>query len=121
MLGATLYREVRDFAPGTWTSGMLVVALMIADQANEKTRIAVIKRPLLRARTRLQEDGLRECLRRLSQSGYEFRRPIRKGRDGRILFAVPGRDPEYEVPLMAESGAFVIHVHGDGKPVEKPP
>jgi hypothetical protein len=125
VLGATLYREVRDFAPGDWDSGMLTVAWVVADHANEKTRISTIRQPLLLARTRLELPGLRAAILRLSEDGYEFRRPLKMGRDGRPVYSFRGHPPEYQVPLMAEHGAFVAYDADDPEqacsPVDRPP
>ncbi len=120
-MGFKLYREVRDFAPAGWDAGMLVTALMIADAANETTRIAVISQPLLCARTRLKLTGLRSALRRLDEAEYEFRLPRGKDKNGNPVYTGRGYEVDYRVPDMVRAGMASITGTADGKPVDKPP
>lgn len=120
-VGYRLYREVRDFAPATWDTGMLVTALMIADAANDKTRIAIITQPLLCARTRLGITGFRSALHRLSKDGYEFRIARGKDRNGRPVYTGRGYEVDYQVPDMTAIGMASMTAAGDGQPVDKPP
>jgi hypothetical protein len=120
-VGYKLYREVRDFAPAKWTASMRLVALMIADAAKEESRIAIIARPLLRARTGLRENGLRDALYHLAKDGYEFRIPRGKDKRGQPVYAARGYETDYQVPDMVSAGMASITAAGDGVPVEKPP
>jgi len=110
-MGFVLYREIRDRAPSDWTPAERVVALMIADDANDDTRRSWM--PLagkwrrgewvdgLTERTGLGADGVSKALQRLAGRGYEFRVPITTGKDGRPVFAVRGHSLDFRVPLIA--------------------
>lgn len=97
-VGYKLYREVRDFAPAALTSGELVVALMLADDANDATRQSWISNAELCFRSRMSPQGVRSALARLAARGYEFRVPHGVGKDGRPVFAAKGHATDYLVP-----------------------
>ncbi len=115
-VGYLLYREVRDFAPDDWTHAELVVALMIADDANEDTRRSWIAQPLLCQRARLTVRGLRGALARLAATGFEFRVAHGYGRDGRPVFAARRHAVDYLVPDMLKGDTGL-----SPKPVDNPP
>ena len=97
-MGYPLYREVRDFAPRDWSSSELVVAWVIADDANDDTRISWIPLQLLCARTRLAASSVRAALAKLAGRGYEFRVIHGYDRTGRPVFATKGHAVDYLVP-----------------------
>lgn len=100
-MGYLLYREVRDNAPAGWTANERLVAWAIADDANDETRKSWIKVPKLMEQTGFRsERGLRMVLQKLADSGYEFRVPICKDKQGRPVFAVKGRSLDFLVPRM---------------------
>ena len=106
-VGYKLYREVRDFAPNDWTHAELVVALMIADDANEDTRRSWIANPLLCQRARVTERGLRGALQRLGAAGYEFRVAHGYDKNGNPVYAARGHAVDYAVPDMIKGGTVV--------------
>jgi hypothetical protein len=116
-VGFKLYREVRDFAPGDLTSGELVVALTIADDARDETRRSWISLPLLCARTRLKPSGVRSALGKLAARGLEFRVAHGYGGDGRPMFALKGHAVDYVVPDMLK-GAATAPPKAAPKPVD---
>ncbi len=97
-VGFPLYREIRDYAPHDWTSGELVVALMIADDANDHTRRSFIANSELCYRTRLKPSSVRAALEKLAGRGFEFRVSYGKGKDGREVYATKGHPSQYMVP-----------------------
>jgi hypothetical protein len=97
-VGYKLYRQIRDHAPRDWTSGELVVAWVIADDANDETRRSFIPPSELAHRARMSESGVRKTLARLAERGFEFRVSKGKGKDGREVYATRGMPPEYMVP-----------------------
>lgn len=100
-MGHTLYRQVRDLAPGDWTSGMRVVAWCIADAAGETTRRATkLTLPQLCKQAGMSERGVRKVLERLAESGFEFRVEHGKDKDGKPVYATPVQDVEYQVPAI---------------------
>lgn len=103
-VGYELYREVRDYAPGNWDSGMLVAALIIADDANDITRRSWIDNELLCYRTRMGPTGIRAALQRLAKDGYEFRVGHGTDKSGRIVYAVKGHSVDYLVPQIIGYG-----------------
>lgn len=102
-MGYLLYREVRDRAPEDWTPTERLVAWIIADDANDKTRKSWIKLPEIMQRAGIRtESGVRQALQRLAARGFEFRVPIGTGKDGRPVFAAKGHSLDFLVPLMPE-------------------
>jgi hypothetical protein len=93
-----LYRQIRDHAPQDWTSGELVVALMIADAASDATLRAWIDSAELSRLARMSERGLRDNLQKLSARGFEFRVAVGKDKHGNVLYGIPGKRSEYQVP-----------------------
>jgi hypothetical protein len=114
-----LYRQIRDHAPQDWTSGELVVALMIADAANDASLRAYITPPELCARARMTDRALRDNLCKLSARGFEFRVAVGKDRHGNSLYGIPGKRSEYQVPdifpRLAKGAAVAYGL------VDKPP
>ena len=108
-VGYKLYRQIRDFAPQDWTSGELVVALMIADSANERTRLAYITPDDLAKQCRMGLRGVRKNLGKLADKGFEFRVKQAKDGSGNAVYAVAGNGVEYQVPdvfaLLARGAA----------------
>ena len=102
-VGHTLYRQVANLAPEDWTSGMRVVAWVIADAANERTRVAtkLSKNELCRL-AGMSERGVRKVLEKLAEGGYEFRVEHGKDKAGNPVYATPVRDAEYQVPAIFE-------------------
>jgi len=104
-VGYLLYREIRDFAPADLSSGELVVALMIADDANDITRRSWIANEELCFRARMKASGVRDALSRLAGRGYEFRVIHGYGKNGRPVFAAKGHTVDYLVPDMLKGAA----------------
>lgn len=98
MVGYKLYREVRDFAPHDWTSGEMLVALMIADDARDAERKSWIYPCELARRCRMGERNVRKALEKLAGRGYEFRVGHGRGKDGREVYAARDKPVEYVVP-----------------------
>lgn len=97
---------------------MRLVALMIADSANDKTRSSWIENPVLCRRTGLQRTGVKTALQKLGEAGYEMR--VSHGLDaiGRPVYAVYNKATDYLVPdfltLIGEA------VASPTSPVDKP-
>ena len=111
-VGYRLYRQIRDLAPQNWTSGELVVAFIIADSANDGTRRSYLDNPELCRRARMSVDGVRKALQRLAERGFEFRVSKGKDKNGRKVYAVSGKNVEYQVPdvfMILERGAAVAY------------
>ncbi|MZE53785.1 hypothetical protein GTY86_35725 [Streptomyces sp. SID5770] len=102
-MGYKLRRDLR-VALGPKISGLMrIVALEIADDANDNTRESMVPLDVLACWCGAEEASVREALKRLGKAGWELRVPIGRGKDGRVLYAVPGmrmtyRVPEFEVP-----------------------
>jgi hypothetical protein len=101
-VGYKLYREIRDIMPADWTPAERLVAGIIADDANELTRISYIDRRLLCHRAGLTDNGLKTVLQRLASRGYEFRVSAGPGRDGRAVYSARGHAIDYRVPEVEE-------------------
>lgn len=107
-MGIRLHNEVRDGAPADWTVAERLIALLIAEDANDQTRAGWI--PIsgrwrgddwhdgLSERSGLKPDSVRKVLQQLGQKGYEFRVPIGAGKDGRLVYAAKGHSLDFRVP-----------------------
>jgi len=98
-MGYELRRQLREALGPDITGLQRAVALEIADDANEKTRVSLAPLSDLTRWTGAKDASvLRNALKRLAVNGWEFRMPIGKGKDGRLLYAVPGRRMTFRVP-----------------------
>lgn len=113
-VGYKLRREIEDLFPERTTPGERLVALQIADDANERTRISLIDPVLLCARCGLAETGLKDALARLLKRGLEFRVSHGEGKDGRPVYAARNHPPEYRVPSFEEFMAVTGILEGEG-------
>ncbi len=104
-VGYRLYREVVNFAPADLTSGELVVALIIADDAGEQTRRSWIKNEELCYRTRMKPSGVRDALGRLASRGLEFRVIHGYDKKGKPVYAARGHAVDYVVPDFFKAAA----------------
>jgi hypothetical protein len=98
-MGYELRRQLREVL-GTGITGLQrAVALEIADDANDSTRESWAALEDLARWTGAKDTSVvRNALKRLSAAGWEFRVPIGKGKDGRVLYAVPGMRMTFLVP-----------------------
>ncbi|MDF2708149.1 MAG: hypothetical protein K0R62_3801 [Nonomuraea muscovyensis] len=104
-MGYQLRRDLREALGRDITGLQRAVALEIADDANDKTRESLVPLEVL-ARWTGAKDAVvvRNALKRLAAAGWEFRVPIGKGRDGRVLYAVPGMRTTFRVPDFTVEG-----------------
>lgn len=114
-VGFRLYREVLDFAPAGITSGELVIALVIADDARDGTRQSWIPFELLCMKARQQPSTVRSNLAKLGARGFEFRVSHGYGKDGRPVFAARGHRTDYHVPDFLKGAGTVAPL-----PVDSP-
>ena len=98
-MGYEMRRALREALGPAITGLQRAVALEIADDANDETRESWATLEDL-ARWTGAKDAVvvRNALKRLAANGWEFRVPIGKGRDGRVLYAVPGTRVTFKVP-----------------------
>lgn len=98
-MGYELRRQLREVLGSDITGLQRAVALEIADDANERTRRSSVPLEKLTLWTGAKDTSVvRNALKRLATAGWEFRVPIGKGKDGRILYAVPGQRMTFCVP-----------------------
>jgi len=98
-VGYELRRQLREALGPQVTGLQRAVALEIADDANEKTRESWASLEDLARWTAARDvNVVRTTLKRLAAGGWEFRVPLGVGKDGRVLFAVPGRRLTFKVP-----------------------
>lgn len=110
-MGYQLRRWLADRLPDTLSSGERLVALEIADLANDQTRRAFgheIRATLLRRTGYANEKQLGKVLTKLARRGLEFRVPV-MGKDGqptrdkrgRVMYACHGHEvSEFMVPRL---------------------
>lgn len=104
-MGYELRRQLREALGPEITGLQRAVALEIADDANDHTRESWVKLDDLARWTGAKDANvIRNALKRLAAAGWEFRTPIGKGKDGRALYAVPGKRMTFRVPPF-EGGA----------------
>lgn len=113
-MGYQLRRDLREALGPDITGLQRAVALEIADDANDGTRESVAPLEDL-ARWTGAKDAVvvRNALKRLAAAGWEFRVPIGKGRDGRVLYAVPGTRTTFRVPHFTIEGVATATPKGE--------
>lgn len=100
-MGYQLRRQLRTVLGPDITGLQRAVALEIADDANDATRESWAKLEDLALWTAAKDTNvIRNALKRLAAAGWEFRVPMGKGKDGRLLYAVPGRKLTFRVPSV---------------------
>jgi len=115
-MGYELRRWLADRLPPGLSSGERLVALEIADQANDVTRLAY-GRDLLEVVARRtgfsSTKQVRKVLTKLAANEIELRVPLTGkdgrplvGADGRTVFAREGRETTYRIPTMEECPAL---------------
>lgn len=112
-MGYELRREIREALGPNVTGLQRAVALEIADDARHDAdgrRSRASLKDLARWTGAKDTAVVRNALKRLAEAGWEFRVPIGKGKDGRVLYATPGHAMEFRVPFPPE-GALA---HSEG-------
>jgi len=98
-MGYELRRQLREVLGPDITGLQRAVALEIADDASDTTRESWAPLEDLARWTGAKDPSVvRNALKRLSAAGWEFRVPIGRGKDGRVLYAVPGTRMTFLVP-----------------------
>lgn len=97
-MGIKLIVEVLEHAPTDVTPAEMLVLLVLAEYANDRTRECWPGMDLLSRRTRLRPSGVSAALRRLARRGYEPRVAIGITKAGKPVFAYEGRQTHYRVP-----------------------
>lgn len=100
-MGVRLIAEVRKHAPPGLDRAERLVLLLIAEDARDSTRVSRCGREALLRGTGLGPRGLRYVFERLAAHGLEVRVPIGTDRAGRPLYAVPGVQSTYRVPVFS--------------------
>lgn len=104
-MGYQLRRSLREALGPEITGLQRAVALEIADDARDSTRRSFVNLEDLARWTGAKDTAvIRNALKRLAATGWEFRVPIGKGKDGRVLYAVPGKRMTFLVPEFAAQG-----------------
>jgi RNase P protein component len=114
-MGYELRREIREALGPNVTGLQRAVALEIADDARHDAdgrRSRASLKDLARWSGAKDTAVVRNALKRLAEAGWEFRVPIGKGKDGRILYATPGHSMEFRVPYPPEGAP----AHSEGAP-----
>lgn len=92
--------EILDHAPSDWTSSERLVALAIAEHANDKTRRGYPGMELLTHRLGVDDKSVSRLLRQLSRKGYELRVPVGEDRKGQAVFATRSHRSVYRLPQL---------------------
>lgn len=104
-MGYQLRRDLREALGPEITGLQRAVALEIADDARDSTRRSFVTLEDLACWTGAKDTAvIRNALKRLAAAGWEFRVPIGQGKDGRVLYAVPGKRMTFLVPAFALQG-----------------
>lgn len=130
-MGYQLRRWLADRLPASLSSGERLVALEIADLANEKTRLAYGSQLLdtVVHRTGLaNQKQVGKVLGRLAANGVELRVPvcnkdgdILRNKAGRIVYAFEGRKLSFRIPEATEFPAREVPRKGDLSEEESTP
>src|SRR5690554_1312389 len=101
-MGYELYRHVLNHAPAELDPTARAVLAVIADDANERTRISRIPMDLLMHRSGVGRDALKKVFQRLARAGYEIRIPVGTDTLGRPIYAMRRRATQYRIPVFPE-------------------
>lgn len=106
-MGYKLRRDLREALGPDITGLQRAVALEIADDAKEETRISWVTLDDLARWTGAKDTAVvRNALKRLAAAGWEFRIPIGVAKkDGRVMYAKPGIRMTFRVPDFKTSGS----------------
>jgi len=106
-VGYQLYREIKNHAPDNWTAGERLVALVIADGSNERTRRSTLRIYELMEQTGYSNRMICKCLDKLRDRGFEFRLRLGTDKTGRPIYTCKGRAVTYQVPHLVKDGTRV--------------
>lgn len=106
VVGYKLRRWVRDNLPPECTAGECTVAVEIADNANDDTRLALaVKVEELAYWARFKSvKSVGQALKGLADKGWELRVEVCKDKKGRPVYAYEGRKTIYRIPTAGEVG-----------------
>lgn len=106
-MGYKLRRDLREALGPDITGLQRAVALEIADDAKEETRISWVTLDDLARWTGAKDTAVvRNALKRLAAAGWEFRIPIGIAKkDGRVMYAKPGIRMTFRVPDFKVEGS----------------
>ncbi len=116
-----LIEEVLDNAPPTIKGGELVLLVVLAEQANGKTREArqsaqwTLETVMHRAR--LAKRGLQDALLRLAAKGCEVRKPLRFKADGEPVYAYSGKSMTFRLPRFSNGKIIENLNYPEGHPL----
>lgn len=135
-MSGRLVGEVIDWLQTPAADGLTLaertILIVIAERSNERTRDAWRHRTdeqnlydRIRKATKLENKGLSSALRRLRDRGLEVRVPIKKGKDGRTIYAHEGMSMRFRLPDLPASVSLPERASGErgsrsSKPVEGP-
>lgn len=115
--------EVLDHAPDTLTSGERLVLVVIAEWANDRTRIARQTRnwtlDTICRRAGIKRTGLKSVLQGLAKKGLDVRVPAR-WKDGKPVYAYEGAALTFKVPAFPQRGGCGISTELRGEAVASP-
>jgi hypothetical protein len=105
--------EMLDHAPAELTPSERLLLVVIAEKANEQTRMSWPGMDTLTQRTGLGERRVRQMLADLAARGYEVRVPIGVDRHGMPVFATKGHQSVYRVPAFRQRRTHTAALKGD--------
>ncbi|MEU7590701.1 hypothetical protein AB0A95_30970 [Micromonospora sp. NPDC049230] len=95
-----LVAEVLDHAPNTLTAAEVLILVAIGESTRARGEQREIPVEDLARRARLDRRGLRDAVTRLGKNGIKVRVAIGLDRNGRPLYAVPGKSPRWVLPAF---------------------
>lgn len=103
-----LMLEVMDHAPAELTSGERLVLLVIAERANEESRIAKQSErwtlDVIAHRAGVRRSGLKSIFQGLARKGCEIRIPVKFDKSRSPVFAFEGTAMTFKIPHLAQRG-----------------
>ncbi len=115
-MGIRLVQEVLHHAPDGLDTAARLVLVVIAQDANDMTRVGYPGMDVLARRSGLSPDAVQKVLRRLASHGLEVRVPLGKDKNGRLFFAARGRQSTYRVPNLRADAHPPIEALKPGPP-----
>ncbi|MGH3669592.1 MAG: helix-turn-helix domain-containing protein, partial [Pseudonocardiaceae bacterium] len=97
-VGIGLIVEVLDQAPAELTAQERLLLVVIAENANDDTRVGWPGMPKLTHRLGRGDSTVRKIVRQLAERGYDPRVPVGTDKNGKPIYAHKGQSAVYRVP-----------------------
>jgi hypothetical protein len=123
-MGIKLYIHVADHAPRELISSVRNLLLVIAEDANDETRLSWLPVEVIADRMGITPGSVDDLIKKLGRVGrepgdicgpYEIRVPLKHGKNGRPVYSWEGRSRTWKVPKFPERDGDGARYRADPK------